>query len=120
MVVTGYKRQYTVCMRSRLIAQLPKPVEQDLARLGMLIRESRIARGLTQAALAARLQISPTTVRAAEQGDPAVATGILATILWLLGIGPLSEALAARREVWELPGAKRKRRAPATKAIDDF
>jgi len=64
-------------MRSRALSQLPKPVGKDLLGLGHLIREARARRGFSQADLAQRLRVSPTTVRAAEHGDPAVATGIL-------------------------------------------
>lgn len=103
-------------MRSRALAQIPKPVAEDLLRLGELIRDARGQRGLTQAALAERLRLSPTTVRAAERGDPAIAAGILASLLWTLGIGPISSSVAAGH-----PTAKRPRqRVRAGKSLDDF
>lgn len=82
-------------MRSRALAQLPKPVVEDLTHLGALLREARGRRGFTQAEIAQRLKLSPTTVRAAEQGDPAVSAGIFASLLWTLGMGPISASVAA-------------------------
>ena len=103
-------------MRSRALAQLPKPVADDLARLGEIIRDARGRRGLTQADLAERLRLSPTTVRAAEQGDPAVAAGILASLLWTLGIGPISSGVVATHPEARQP----KQRVRAGKRVDDF
>lgn len=85
-------------------------------RLGTLIRDARAQRGFTQADLARRLKLSPTTVRAAEQGDPGVASGILASLIWVLGIGPISASLAAKRP----PVALSKQRVRAGKKLDDF
>jgi len=103
-------------MRSRVLAQIPKPVAEDLARLGELIRQARGRRGFTQTDLAERLRLSPTTVRAAEQGDPAVAAGIFASLLWTLGIGPISSSLAASHPEAREP----KQRVRAGKRLDDF
>jgi transcriptional regulator with XRE-family HTH domain len=103
-------------MRSRALTQLPKPVADDLTRLGEIIRDARGRRGFTQADLAERLRLSPTTVRAAEQGDPAVAAGILASLLWTLGIGPISSSVAAAHPEARQP----KQRVRAGKRIDDF
>ena len=96
--------------------QLAKPVAEDLTRLGILIRDARAQRGFTQADLAKRLGVSPTTVRAAEQGDPGVAIGILASLVWVLGIGPISASLAAMLP----PVAQLKQRVRAGKKLDDF
>ncbi|MBS0367079.1 MAG: helix-turn-helix domain-containing protein [Proteobacteria bacterium] len=91
----------------------------DLQHLGQLIRGARARRGFTQAQLADRLRVSPTTVRAAEQGDPKVAAGILISLLWVLGIGPISKALAAQPEL--LPGRRPGRQRVRTpKSLDDF
>ena len=103
-------------MRSRALDQLAKPVAEDLARLGSLIRDARAQRGFTQADLAKRLRVSPTTVRAAEKGDPGVATGILVGLMWILGIGPISASLAAMRP----PVAQSKQRVRTGKKLDDF
>jgi transcriptional regulator with XRE-family HTH domain len=94
-------------------------VGNDLQRLGELIRDARARRGFTQSQLAERLRVSPTTVRAAEQGDPKVAAGILISLLWVLGIGPISKALATQPE----PSSARppgRRRVRTQKSLDDF
>lgn len=90
---------------------------QDLQRIGELIRSARARREFTQSQLADRLRVSPTTVRAAEQGDPKVAAGILISLLWVLGIGPISKALAVQAELSPVPG---RRRVRAQKSLDDF
>ena len=106
-------------MRSHALNQLPKPVGDDLQRIGKLIRDARARRGFTQSQLAERLRVSPTTLRAAEQGDPKVAAGILISLLWVLGIGPLSKALATQPELSSVrpPG---RRRVRTRKSLDDF
>jgi len=105
-------------MRSRALDHIAKPVADDLRRLGELIRGARARRGFTQAELAQRLRVSPTTVRAAEQGDPKVAAGILVSLLWVLGIGPMAKALAGHPELQRvhLP----KQRIQTQKNLDDF
>jgi transcriptional regulator with XRE-family HTH domain len=103
-------------MGSRALDQIAKPVAEDLARLGILIRDARAQRGFTQADLANRLGLSPTTVRASEKGDPGVAAGIVASLIWVLGIGPISASLAAMHP----PVAQSKQRVRAGKKLDDF
>jgi len=105
-------------MQSRALSQLAKPVGDDLRRIGDLIRGARARRGFTQADLAERLRVSPTTVRAAEHGDPKVAAGILVSLLWVLGIGSISKSLAARSELQHAPQPKQ--RVRAQKSLDDF
>ncbi len=102
-------------MRSRALSQLAAPVVDDLARLGRLIRAARGQRGFTQSDLAGRLGLSPTTVRAAERGDPVVAVGIVVSLLWLLGIGPVSASLAPHPQILQ----PRQRVKPG-RALDDF
>lgn len=105
-------------MRSRALNQPAKPVGDDLQRIGELIREARARRGFTQADLAERLRVSPTTVRAAEQGDPTVAAGILVSLLWVLGIGPIGKALAGQPELQH--AHRSKQRVRTKKGLDDF
>jgi transcriptional regulator with XRE-family HTH domain len=106
-------------MKSRILHHLSKPVEHDLRRLGALIREARANRSFTQADLAARLRISPTTVRAAERGDPSVTMGIVLSLLWMLGLGPISPNLEPKDADLESARTNRKRVRPS-KAPDDF
>jgi len=105
-------------MRSRALTQLAKPVGDDLRRIGELIRGARARRGFTQAELAERLRISPTTVRAAEQGDPTVAAGILVSLLWVLGLGPIGKGLSSDSELQQAPRSRQRVRTP--KGLDDF
>lgn len=105
-------------MRSKALNQLAKPVGEDLKRLGDLMRSARARRGFTQAELAERLQVSPTTVRAAEQGDPRVAAGILLSLLWVLGIGPIAKSLADHPALQ--PALQSKKRVRTQKSLDDF
>ena len=106
-------------MKSKAVEQAPQKVREDLFHLGQAIKEGRAAKGLTQDQLAARLQISRTTLRAAEQGDPSVKAGILLTLLWALGIGPLASALTPHGADWTVrTGSSRQRVRP--KALDDF
>ena len=119
MFLKSIKRQYIGdIMRSRALHQLAKPVSDDLRRIGELIRAARSLRGFTQTELAERLRISPTTVRAAEQGDPTVTVGILTSLLWVLGIGPIGKALANHPELQHTP--RPKQRVRHQKALDDF
>lgn len=102
-------------MKSR-IAQgetLPAPVSRDLVTLGGALRAGRARRRETQRALAARLQISANTLRAAERGDPGVSAGIYASLAWALGLPGLSAGLP---EADNLPARVRSPNKP----IDDF
>lgn len=56
----------------------------ELTALGQRLRESRIARGDTQAVFAERIGCSVVTVRAMEKGDPAVGVGWWAKAFWVL------------------------------------
>jgi transcriptional regulator with XRE-family HTH domain len=105
-------------MRSRALTHVPKPVAEDLRRVGTLIREARAQRGFTQEELARRLRISRTTIIAAEQGDPSVTAGILVSLLWVLGIGPVNANLTSRPR--ELAHPQSKRRVRTRKSPDDF
>lgn len=89
------------------------PVSRDLARLGAALRAGRAQRRETQRALAARLQISANTVRAAERGDPGVSAGIYAALAWALGLPGLSTGMP---QAEDLPERVRSSKKP----IDDF
>lgn len=65
---------------------LPIPVARTLRQLGADIRGARIRRGLRAAVVAERAQISPPTLARVERGEPGVALGIYATVLWVLGL----------------------------------
>ena len=57
----------------------------SLLRLGAELRTRRQARGLTQAELAKRAQLSRTLVIRAEKGDPKIAIGSVARLFDAIG-----------------------------------
>ena len=65
---------------------LPLPVKRALAKLGQDIRGARLRRRIATATMAERAFITRPTLRKVEHGDPAVALGIYATILFVLGL----------------------------------
>lgn len=80
--------------RSRLLQTLPLPVTSELIQLGIALRRARVARNESQRALATRLGIAERTLRDAEKGDPTISSGVLITLLWAVGLGPLSTPLS--------------------------
>ncbi len=70
---------------------LPIPVRRALAKLGHDIRDARRRRRIPSAVAAERASISRMTLLKVEKGDPGVAMGSYATMLFVLG---LSERLA--------------------------
>lgn len=75
---------------------LPTPVRRALAKLGQDIRDARLRRRIPVAVAAERASISRTTLNRLEKGDPGVALGIYATVLFVLG---MLERLAALADV---------------------
>src|SRR6266571_2336660 len=76
---------------SRASVVLPIPVKRTLRKLGRDIRDARRRRRIPAALAAQRASISRTTLVKVEKGDPGVAMGIYATVLFVMG---LSERLA--------------------------
>lgn len=76
---------------SRTSVSLPIPIKRNLHKLGLDIRDARRRRRIPAAIVAQRASISRTTLGKIEKGDPGVAMGIYATVLFVLG---LSERLA--------------------------
>jgi transcriptional regulator with XRE-family HTH domain len=88
-------------MRSSLSqTALPIAVRKALRKLGGDIQIARKRRRLTMAIVAERAFISRNTLTRVERGDPAVALGIYATVLFVLGlaerVGDLADPLADR------------------------
>jgi transcriptional regulator with XRE-family HTH domain len=73
---------------------LPLPVKRALAKLGQDIRSARLRRRISTATMAERAFITRPTLRKVERGDPGVALGILATVLFVLGLTPRLADLA--------------------------
>jgi DNA-binding XRE family transcriptional regulator len=65
---------------------LPIPVKRALRKLGGDIRDARRRRRIPAAIAAARASISRTTLVKIEKGDPGVALGIYATVLFVMGM----------------------------------
>lgn len=82
--------------RSRTSAVLPLPVRRVLRKLGSDIRDARLRRRIPVAVAAERASIGRSTLSRVEKGDPNVALGIYATVLFVLGlmerIGDLADA----------------------------
>ena len=76
---------------SRTSVSLPIPIKRTLQKLGLDIRDARRRRRIPAAIVAQRASISRTTLVKIEKGDPGVAMGIYATVLFVLGV---SERLA--------------------------
>jgi hypothetical protein len=70
---------------------LPIPVRRALLKLGHDLRDARRRRRIPSAVAAARASVSRMTLLKVEKGDPGVAMGTYATVLFVLG---LSERLA--------------------------
>jgi transcriptional regulator with XRE-family HTH domain len=71
---------------SRESPPLPLPVQRALRRLGGDIRNARRRRRLSMVIVANRAGITRQTLYRVERGDPSVALGIYATVLFVLGL----------------------------------
>ncbi len=66
--------------------RIPVPAVRALRKLGHDIRDARRRRRIPVAILAERASISRMTLHKVEQGEPGVAAGTYATILFALGM----------------------------------
>lgn len=64
----------------------PLPVQRTLRKLGRDIRDARLRRRIPTALVAERASISRTTLFKLEKGEPGVSVGIMATVLFVLGM----------------------------------
>ena len=84
---------------SRASIALPLPVRRALRKLGSDIRDARLRRRIPVAVAAERASISRMTLNKVEKGDPGVALGIYATVLFVLGlVDRLAELADARND----------------------
>jgi transcriptional regulator with XRE-family HTH domain len=79
---------------SKAQSALPIAVRRALATLGRDISTARRRRNMTIATLAERAFIGRNTVTRVERGDPGVALGIYATVLFVLGLADRLASLA--------------------------
>jgi len=71
---------------SRTTVALPIPVKHALRKLGQDLRDARRRRRIPAAVAAQRASISRTTLVKIEKGNPGVALGIYATVLFVMGM----------------------------------
>jgi DNA-binding XRE family transcriptional regulator len=71
---------------SRASIVLPLPVRRALRKLGADLRDARRRRRVPTAVLAERASISRATLVKIEKGDPSVALGLYATVLFALNL----------------------------------
>lgn len=71
---------------SRDFLSQPIPVSRALRKLGRDIRDARRRRRIPSAILAERTSVSRMTLFKVEKGDPGVAFGTYATVLFVLGM----------------------------------
>ena len=73
-------------MRKKTDKLLPIPVRRALKKLGDDIRAARLRRRITTMIMAERAMISRMTLLKIERGDPNVALGRYANVLFVLGM----------------------------------
>ncbi len=74
-------------VRSAAFDLIPPRLLRALTKLGNDISLARRKRGLTVAMMKERLGVSKQTYERVEKGDPAVAMGIYAMAIFVLGLG---------------------------------
>jgi transcriptional regulator with XRE-family HTH domain len=112
-------------MKSKSLASVPLPVRGLLKKLGGDIADARKRRRISTITMCARTRVSRPTLRRIERGDPKVSFGIVATVLFVLGLhnrlSDLADAsqdrLGLDLESEKLPqriyGPRKRRDAPA-------
>lgn len=71
---------------SRSSIVLPLPVKRALRKLGQDIKDARRRRRIPVSIAAQRASVSKNTLLNIEKGDPAVAIGLYATVLFVIGM----------------------------------
>lgn len=103
---------------------LPLPATRALRKLGRDIRDARLRRRIPMAVVAERASTTRKTLHRIEKGDPSVSIGILASVLFVLGLADrLGELADVRRdeqglalEEERLPKRIRPKKKPAVSA----
>lgn len=72
--------------KTRLDLMVPIPVKRAVHKLGQDIHDARLRRRISTAVMAERASISRTTLNKIEKGDPGVALGNYANVLFVLGM----------------------------------
>jgi DNA-binding XRE family transcriptional regulator len=105
-------------MRTKNTSMLPIPVTRALRKLGHDIRDARRRRRIPVEITAQRASISRTTLVKVEKGDPGVAIGSYATVLFVMGMtdrladlaDPKNDAVGLQLEEEHLPQRIRQKR----------
>jgi len=79
---------------SKAQSALPLSVRRAMVKLGSDVSTARRRRNMTIATLAERAFVGRNTITRVERGDPGVALGIYATVLFVLGLVDRLGALA--------------------------
>jgi transcriptional regulator with XRE-family HTH domain len=91
---------------------------RQLDELGARIRAARLRRGMTQATLAARADVSLPTIRKLEKGDPTTSLATMVRALYVLGLEKDLDLLAADdvlgRKLQDIHQVGAPRRKPST------
>jgi len=109
----------------RPTSPLPFPVRRLLRKLGSDIRDARRRRSLPAAIMAERASVTRLTLHRLERGEPGVAMGTYATVLFILGMADRLADLAdvthditgLALEDEHLPKRIRRARAPSEKPV---
>jgi DNA-binding XRE family transcriptional regulator len=102
---------------------MPLPARRALRKLGRDIHDARRRRRIPSAIAAQRASISRTTLVKIEKGDPGVAIGLYATVLFVMGMtdrlgdlaAPKNDAVGLQLEEEHLPQRIRVTRAKQLK-----
>lgn len=86
-------------MRSAVTDILPAKIRRGLKKLGEDIGIARRKRRITVAMMAERVGVAESTYLRAEKGDPKVAFGVYAMVLFVLGFGDaIADLVDARKD----------------------
>ncbi len=86
-------------MRNKIDSTLPIPIRRALRKLGGDIRDARRRRRISTMIMAERAMISRMTLNKIEKGDPNVALGRYANVLFVLGMtDQLAELVAPKHD----------------------
>lgn len=86
-------------MRSAIEDVLPTKLRRGLKKFGQDIGIARRKRRLTVAMMAERVGVAESTYLRAEKGDPKVAFGVYAMVLFVLGFGDaIGDLIDARKD----------------------
>ena len=98
--------------RPEALDQMPPAVQALLRALGADLAVARKRRRQSLKNWARRIGVSEPTLTRMERGDPAVAMGIYASALWMIGrAGELRELAAPQHDLGALEGEVRAARA---------